>query len=97
MTNERNKKLIDEIVSYVASYNCDEDGEEEDTPEEHIEAIESYGVPITETDNDQLVKNAIRHLRDVVNLWNSAGEPYILEELGFTEAEIEKYYNHLYD
>ena len=93
MTNQRNKELIDEIVSYMSDFSEDVT----ETPEELIEAIESYGVPISETDNDQLMKNAIRHLRYIVNLWNTAGEPYILKDIGFTEAEIEKYYNHLYD
>ena len=96
--NERNKKLIDEIVSYTVGFNnAPEDKEEEETPEEHIKDIESYGVAITETGNDKLLKNAIRHLLYTVNMWHPNGEVEILKELGFTEAEIEKYYEHLYD
>jgi hypothetical protein len=62
------------------------------TPEEYIKIIESYGVGF---DNpcDELVINAIRHFKYVVNPWNNAALAEILvESVGFTKEECDKYF-----
>ena len=61
-----------------------------------IEAIESYGVKFDFPDG-QLVRAAIRHLKDVVNPWNKESIPDVLHEMGFLVEESQHYWETLYD
>ena len=94
---ERNKTLVDEIIKYMVDFCPEDPDKDERTYEEYVEAVESYGVAMTDFVNDTLVKSAIRHLLYIVNLFNDAGIPEMLKDIGFTDDEIVKYYEHLYD
>lgn len=64
--------------------------------EESKEAIKSYGSNFDESD-DTLVKSCLRHFICIINPWNTESAiPYILKEMGFSENEIELYWEHLY-
>ncbi|TDQ69534.1 hypothetical protein C7391_0868 [Methanimicrococcus blatticola] len=63
--------------------------------EESITEIELYGVTFNEL-NDDLVKAALRHFIGVINPWNKDAVPEILQGIGFSEIEIERYWEQLY-
>ena len=85
----RQQQLVLEIAKYMSDWL--EEPEEIITPDEYIKIIESYGVGF-ENPCDELVINAIRHFKYVVNPWNNAALPDILmESVGFTNEECDKY------
>jgi hypothetical protein len=86
----RQQQLVLEIAKYLSDWL--EEPEENVTSEEYIKIIESYGVGF-ENPSDELVINAIRHFRYVVNPWNKTALPEILmESVGFTKEECDKYF-----
>lgn len=83
-----------ELAYKVADYLSDwlEDDSELMSVEENLRCIESYGISVGEP-CDELVENALRHFRDIVNPWNHGSAiDTLIECCGFTEDECKKYY-----
>ena len=82
--------LIDYLTDWV------EDEEDRWSIKQSTAVLKSYGSSFDKPD-DTLVKSALHHFINIVNPWNRNAVPSILEEMGFSESEIELYWTHLYD
>ncbi|MCL2159534.1 MAG: hypothetical protein FWH48_09025 [Oscillospiraceae bacterium] len=89
---KRQQELVMGIADYLTDWVEDDETSTLDI-DESIKMIEMYGVKF-DTPCDDLVINAIRHLDDIMNPWSKATIPDILENIGFTEEETNRY-NHV--
>ena len=87
----REQELAVNIADYLTDWVEDDDESVRDF-DDSVETIESYGVTFN-SPCDELVTNAIRHFKYVVNPMNSATIPDTMMELfGMTEDECRKYW-----
>ncbi|MDV0446054.1 hypothetical protein MmiAt1_16640 [Methanimicrococcus sp. At1] len=91
---EREKELAHLLLDYLTDWT--EIESDLWTIEKSKEEIKLYGSNFDEPD-ENLVKSCLRHFIFVINPWNIEAIPYMLEEMGFTENEIELYWKNLYN
>ena len=93
IAKNRHQELVLEIADYLTDWTNDDTAVFE--LDESIRVIEGYGISY-ENPCDELVVNAIRQLDDTINFWNKSAITEMLEDIGFTKKEVQRY-NHATD